>query len=1106
MTADNVRLDDERDPIDCLAEEFTERCRRGESPSIEEYAEKYPELAEQIERLFPSIAMMEQLGAVEQVEHQAAQQRAVLGNHRVERFGDFRIIQEIGRGGMGIVYEAIQESLGRRVAVKLLAQQSLLDEKHLRRFEREARTAGRLHHTNIVPVFGVGTQDDYYYYVMQFIRGAGLDEVLYELRRIASKDIDKTTVARSGRTAQVSQVVAALREGVFLRQRQSGSSSAHHGITDTSSTALSGVAGSQAPGSSDTDRATEPTLAETECIQDRSQIEADAESNETDAESSARAKSDAVNLGSEYCRSVAKIGLQVADALAYAHSQRTLHRDIKPGNLLLDADGAVWVADFGLAKALEHDDVSRTGDVVGTLRYMSPEQFAGEADHRSDIYSLGLTIYEMLTLTPAHSDSSRAHLLRGERGEVKVTAPRALNTAISRDLETIVLKACQREPNDRYQTAAELAADLQCFLDDRPIRARQPSAGERFVKWCRRNPAVASLASLAALLLITIAVTTSIGYMHISAALERESTAKEQAETEQQKAEATLAISLDVLEKVYNRFAPDRMVESSSRLTVEDTDGQQLVIPAQPVLSTETAAMLEDILGFYDQFAQQDINNVQLQNEAAKATRRVGDIQQRLGAYEKAEHAYQSAIDRYSQLQLEQGESDSYKTILARIHNELGNVYRAWQRPPDAQASYQSALDLLQPAGLNDQQAPQPNQLAEAAKELPIEMQFELARTYYLLAKRDPTEPGGGGGGPPGRGRGGRGRPPQHSPGQPPGPPFDFDGPPEHKGPPPREHDGPPPREHDGSPREHRGRGPDGPPRGPGGGWQHIDQAIELLSGLVGNGQDHPEHRYLLALCYRERVRSTQSSDWEKTVEILTDLSEQYPLVADYRYQLSETYAKTNMRGLRDTELQVTLERLQTALGYAEALAVEHPNIPEYAHSRAHINLKLGTAQRRLAVQARGAEREAGLEQSEQHYREAVRIQSSLIEQFPTATSYRLWLAKMQESLAETLISADKLTEARTIMDSSIASLDAILEAEPHLSFVHHAVAEHNLTLALILERMGDSEGARQARETADQHRRQPPGGLNWKALRGIIDHWRMNQTGPPRERGERPR
>ncbi|HVK14006.1 MAG TPA: serine/threonine-protein kinase, partial [Gemmataceae bacterium] len=196
---------------------------------------------------------------------------------------------------------------------------------------------------------------------------------------------------------------------------------------------------------------------------------------------------------------MASLGAQAADALAYAHSQGVLHRDVKPANLLLDLRGTVWVADFGLAKSVDADDLTHAGDVVGTLRYLAPERFDGGGDHRADVYALGLTLYELLTLRPAFAAEGRAELVK------QVTAasppnPRSVNPAVPRDLETIVLKAVARDPAARYQSASELADDLRRFTEDRPIRARRASSAEQAWRWCRRNPAVASL--LAAVLIV----------------------------------------------------------------------------------------------------------------------------------------------------------------------------------------------------------------------------------------------------------------------------------------------------------------------------------------------------------------------------------------------------------------------------------------------------------------------------------------------------------------------------------------------------------------------------------------------------------------------------
>ena len=189
--------------------------------------------------------------------------------------------------------------------------------------------------------------------------------------------------------------------------------------------------------------------------------------------------------------SVARIGLQVAQAIDYANRLGVLHRDIKPSNLLLDAMSNVWVADFGLAKMTEADDMTQTGQVVGTIRYMAPERFQGQCDARSDVYSLGLTLYELVALRPAYEASDRHELM--ERVRLSEPAPlKSLAPRVPRDLETIISKAIAREPDRRYATGAALAEDLRRFLDGRPILARRASRPERVVRWCRRYPWVAA--------------------------------------------------------------------------------------------------------------------------------------------------------------------------------------------------------------------------------------------------------------------------------------------------------------------------------------------------------------------------------------------------------------------------------------------------------------------------------------------------------------------------------------------------------------------------------------------------------------------------------------
>ena len=224
-----------------------------------------------------------------------------------------------------------------------------------------------------------------------------------------------------------------------------------------------------------------------------------------------------------YWQSVARIGVQVADALEYAHRQGVLHRDIKPSNLLLDMGGTVWVTDFGLAKADDQPNLTQTGDILGTLRYMPPEAFDGKTDARSDVYALGLTLYELLALRPAFDEADRNRLIK----QVTTAEPPRLdrlNPAVPRDLVTIVHKAIDRDPAHRYPTAGELAADLKRFLADEPIQARRQTQLERYVRWARRNPGIAVLGGVltAVLVLATVASLLAAGYFNRAAQSERD--------------------------------------------------------------------------------------------------------------------------------------------------------------------------------------------------------------------------------------------------------------------------------------------------------------------------------------------------------------------------------------------------------------------------------------------------------------------------------------------------------------------------------------------------------------------------------------------------------
>jgi WD40 repeat protein/serine/threonine protein kinase len=460
----------DRDPLERLAAEFLDRRRGGEPVSPSEYAEQYPRYAEQILEFFPALEVMEGLkpGSGDPTDSFASRAEAA-GTPRLEKLGEYRILREIGHGGMGVVYEAIQETLGRRVALRVLPLHGRIDAIRMQRFQVEAPSAARLHHPSIVPVHGVGEAGGIHYYVMQYIQGHGLDVILDDLRRLRA-GVGAAGVAKSDTGSMA--VARSLLTGRFAASKP-----------ERDGGAPSATVPDEKGGSSTAPDDRSATAASVSSVL----------SNPTES--------------GYYC-AVARLGIQVANALAHAHAQGVLHRDIKPSNLLLDIEGHVWITDFGLAKLEGAEGPTRTDDIIGTLRFMGPERFEGWSDRRSDMYGLGATLYEMLTLRPAFDAGTRVKLIEQVIHDPP-PAPRKVDLRIPRDLETIVLKSIAKEPGERYATAEALASDLENYLADKPIVARRSSPAERTWRWCRRNKAAAGLLAAsgsAALALVGVVV------------------------------------------------------------------------------------------------------------------------------------------------------------------------------------------------------------------------------------------------------------------------------------------------------------------------------------------------------------------------------------------------------------------------------------------------------------------------------------------------------------------------------------------------------------------------------------------------------------------------
>ena len=477
MTTDHHHIDPE---LISIVDEISDRLQRGESVDVESYAQQLPQHGDYLRQLVRTLRDVADLGLSSGAD--------AIGGTK-QSIGEFEIVGQIGRGGMGVVYEAIQGTLERRVALKVLPFASLSDERQLKRFKNEARAAATLHHNHIVPVHSVGSDKGIHYYAMQYIDGPSMAEVIQTLKAEA----ESTDAVRADK---------------------------HD--------------------SHDTKRSVEAVV------------------------STARSKSPR-----DYFRRVAKWGEQAADALAHAHENGVLHRDIKPGNILLDRLGDVWITDFGLARLESDASMTRTGDVIGTLRYMAPEQAIGDRvliDHRADIYALGVTLYEMLTLTPAFQGVNRQTLLNAITSITPV-APIRLDSDIPVELETIVMKAIEKDPRDRYESAAQFASDLRRFQDNRPILARRPSITTRCRKLIARHTAIVSTAVISLLVAaIVIAVVSVVASNRVRDSLSEVNATNVALRASEQETRDALDVATQAINRFYVQFATDWM-ENETELT-----------------------------------------------------------------------------------------------------------------------------------------------------------------------------------------------------------------------------------------------------------------------------------------------------------------------------------------------------------------------------------------------------------------------------------------------------------------------------------------------------------------------------------------------------------
>jgi serine/threonine protein kinase/Flp pilus assembly protein TadD len=597
-----------------VADEFLDRQKQGERPDVEAYAARYPQAAPVLRKVLASLQLLA-LSATAGV----AEVGTASGEPATGTLGDFRILREVGRGGMGVVYEAEQISLGRRVALKVLPFASALDARQLQRFRNEAHAAAQLHHTNIVPVYYVGCERGVHFYAMQFIEGRSLAALVRELRRCTDSE---------GTTSRLEPLPKAV-----------------IGEDDTAAPHVP----APPPGA--------PTIEPT--------TQAAAHSTEP------------ASRNPLHCRAVANLGLQAAEALEHAHQQGVVHRDVKPANLLLDGRGNLWVTDFGLARVQGDPNLTCTGDVLGTLRYSSPEQTrAGPAlvDQRTDVYSLGVTLYELLTLRPAFTGRDRQELLRQIACE-EPSLPRRLNPAVPVELETIVLKAMAKLPEERYATAQEFGDDLRRYLEDRPIQARRPTLTQRLRKLAKRHrPLVWSLAVSGALLLILAVLGLTLSNVYVAREKKEKDAALAKARQNAEDAEANLLLARQAVDEMYTKVA-------------KDLASQLYLLPFE-------RDVLEKALGFYQEFARRKSGDPAARRETASAWLRVGNIHWTLAHYRQAKQACDKAIALLEELAAEFPADPERRAWLASAFHLRGALLSSAGQRQQAEKCFRQVLAI----------------------------------------------------------------------------------------------------------------------------------------------------------------------------------------------------------------------------------------------------------------------------------------------------------------------------------------------------------------------------------------------------------------------------